>query len=78
MTEDRPKTNLWYFEQMGPTGNWSPCTMPTRPATKEVNGVLRMEHTGSQGARVRRIKQVDLMFKDADLNQLQVVYGRDD
>lgn len=78
MTEALTKADLWYFETCGPTGNWSPCTQPKAPATKQVAGVLRLDKLGSTGPRVRRIKQIDLIFKDADLNQLQVVYGRDD
>jgi hypothetical protein len=49
---------LWYFETVGMTGKWGPCTAPERPQTVMQGGHLREKRVSGMGARIRRITEV--------------------
>lgn len=66
---------LFYYETVGITGRWSPCTTPGEPATVYKGGHLREQRLSGVGNRIRCISAVAPEHRGLTLNQLATIYG---
>lgn len=71
-------SKLWYFETVGMTGSWGPCTSPYRPETVLHGGHEREKRSSGIGPRIRRITAVPLDLQDLGPAQLRKAFWGDE
>ena len=69
---------LWYFETVGMTGQWGPCTAPERPQTASHGGHEREKRASGIGPRIRRITEVPEGLQDLGPIELRKMLWADE
>lgn len=61
---------VWYFEQRGMTGNWSPCLAAEKPSYVVKDGVARATKAEGRRPAIRAVQKVPKDLRGLTLNEL--------